>query len=128
MLKKRLVRVTALAAGIAAIPVPGVDVAVNILAHEVSYYMRVFGVERESVYSLRYFDHSLLKCKSQLESNFNLILFVGKKKWNLCSTYDCVRQILVKLDYSNGWIYPIFSYNCCSDLQISSQHASGYKK
>jgi hypothetical protein len=41
MLKKRLVIATVLAAGVAAIPVPGVDVAINIalLVHEVCHYM-----------------------------------------------------------------------------------------
>ena len=119
MLKKRLVRATVLAAGIAAIPLPGVDVPVNIalLVHEVSYYMRIFRVERESVYSLRDFDHSLLKCRYLLERNFNLILFIGKKKLNLCC--NCVRPIFVKFDYSNTWICHIFSYYCCIDLHIS---------
>ena len=60
MLKIRLVATTALAAGIPALPVPGVDVAINtvFLVHEVCHYMSVFGIDREG------FDHSLLKCRS----------------------------------------------------------------
>jgi hypothetical protein len=60
LLKKRLVAATALAAGVAAILVPGIDVAINtvFLVHEVCHYMSVFGIDREG------FDHSLLKCRS----------------------------------------------------------------
>jgi hypothetical protein len=49
MLNKRLVVATALAAGVAAIPVPGVDVAINtvFLLLEVRHYMSVFGIDRE---------------------------------------------------------------------------------
>ena len=81
MLKKRVVVATALAANVAAIPVPGVDVAINtvFLVHEVHHYMRVFGVEQERVNALKDFDHSLLKCRSLLKPSFNMILFVGKK-------------------------------------------------
>jgi len=55
MLKKRIVAATALSAGVAAIPVPGVDVAVitALLVHEVRHYMSVFGVNRQRVYSLK---------------------------------------------------------------------------
>jgi uncharacterized protein (DUF697 family) len=79
MLKKRVVVATALAAGIAAIPVPGGDVVINtvFLVHEVRHYMSVFGVEQERVNALKDFDHSLLKCRSLLKPNFNIILFVG---------------------------------------------------
>lgn len=103
MLKKRLVRAIALAAGIAAIPVPVVDVAVHIalLAHEVSYYMRVFGVERESVYSLRDFDHSLLKCKSLLGPHFKVIHSVGKT----IGTYGALYIMIVK--YLFNWFIPM---------------------
>ena len=81
MLKKRLVRVTALAGIIAAIPVPGVDAAINtgVLANEVRHYMSVFGINRERVYSLKDFDHSLLRCTPLLKPNLNMILFVGAK-------------------------------------------------
>jgi uncharacterized protein (DUF697 family) len=81
MLKKRLVVATALAAGVAAIPVPGVDVAINtvFLFHEVRHYMSVFGIDRERVNSLKGFDHSLLKCRSLLEPNFDMILFLSTK-------------------------------------------------
>ena len=81
ILKKRVVVVTALAASVAAIPVPGVDVTINtvFLVHEVRHYMRVFGVEQESVNALKDFDHSLLKCRYLLKSSFIMILFVGTK-------------------------------------------------
>ena len=81
MLKKRLVVATALAAGVAAIPVPGVDIAINTvyLLHELRHYMSVFGIDRERVNSLKGFEHSLLKCRSLLEPNFNMILFLGTK-------------------------------------------------
>ena len=79
ILKKRVVVVTALAVSVAAIPVPGVDVTINtvFLVHEVRHYMRVFGVEQESVNALKDFDHSLLKCRYL--SSFIMILFVGTK-------------------------------------------------
>ena len=81
MLKKRMVKVTASAAGIALIPVPGLDVIVNttLLIHEVQHYMSVFGVNRKSAYSLKDFDHSLLKCTSLLKPTFNMFLFVCTK-------------------------------------------------
>ena len=68
MLKKRLVAATALAAGVATIPVSGVDVAVMtaMLVHKVRHSMSVFGVNRQRVYSLKDVDHSLLKCRSLL--------------------------------------------------------------
>jgi hypothetical protein len=61
--------------------VPGVDVAINtvFLLHEVRHYMSVFGIDRERVNSLKDFDHSLLKCRSLLEPNFNMILFLSTK-------------------------------------------------
>lgn len=81
MLKKRLVKVTAGAGIIAAIPVPFLDVGVNIavLANEVRHYMSVFGINRENVYSLNDFDHSLLRCATLLRPNLNMIVFVGVK-------------------------------------------------
>ena len=41
--------------------------------------MCVFGVDRERVNSLKDFDHSLLKCRYLLESNFNMILLIVTK-------------------------------------------------
>ena len=81
MLKKRLVIATVLAAGVAAIPVPGVDVAINtaLLVHEVCHYMSVFGINRKRVYSLRNFDHSLLKCRSLIEPSVDMAVFVVTK-------------------------------------------------
>ena len=81
MLKERLVVACALAAGVAAIPVSIVDVAIDsgLLVHEVRHYMRVFGVEQERVAPLKDFDHSLLKCRSLLKPNLNMIPFVGAK-------------------------------------------------
>ena len=81
MLKKRLFVATALAAGVAAIPVLGVNAAVNtvLLVHEVRHYMSVFGVERERVNSLKDFDHSLLKCTYLLKPNINMVLVVVTK-------------------------------------------------
>jgi hypothetical protein len=81
MLKKRLVVAIALAAGVAAIPVPGRNFAINtvFLVHEVCHYMRVFVAEQERVYALKDFDHSLLKCRSLFKPNFNTILFVVTK-------------------------------------------------
>lgn len=60
---------------------PGVDIAVNIsvLVHEVCHYMSVFGVNRQRVYSLKDFDHSLLKCRYLLKPNFNMTYFVVAK-------------------------------------------------
>ena len=66
--------------------------------------MRVFGFERESVYSLRDFDHSLLKCKFLLESNFNLIHFVGKK----IGTYAALKLVFAKSLLN--WIIPMVRY------------------
>ena len=81
MLKKRLVLATALAASLAAIPVPVLDVAINtgVLVHEVRHYMSVFGINRQRVYSLKKFDHSLLKCRSLLEPNLDMAVFVVTK-------------------------------------------------
>ena len=81
MLKKRLVIATVLVAGVAAIPVPGVDVAINtvLLIHEVCHYMSVFAINRKRVYSLRNFDHSLLKCRTLLEPNLDMAVFVFTK-------------------------------------------------
>ena len=81
LLKKRLVAATALAVGVAAIPVPGIDVPINtvFLVHEVCHYMSVFGIDRERVNSLKGFDHSLLKCRSLFERNFDMILFIVTK-------------------------------------------------
>ena len=76
MLKKRLFVATALAAGVAAIPVLGVNAAVNtvLLVHEVRHYMSVFGVDRERVNSFKDFDHSLLKCTYLLKPNMNMLV------------------------------------------------------
>ena len=78
MLKARLVKVTALAASIAATPVPGVDVVANfaLLAKEVGHYMHVFEVQQEFVNSLKDFDQSLLKCRSLLTPTFKMIPFI----------------------------------------------------
>ena len=66
MPRKRLVVATAVAAGVAVIPMPGVDVAINtvFLVHEVRHYMSVFGVSRQRVNTLKDFGQSLLKCRS----------------------------------------------------------------
>ena len=60
---------------------PGVDVAINtaLLIHEVCHYMSVFAINRKRVYSLRNFDHSLLKCRSLLEPNLDMTVFVVTK-------------------------------------------------
>jgi hypothetical protein len=81
MLKIKLFTTTALAAGIPAIPVPGVDDAINtvFLVLEVRQYMHLFGVEQERAYTLKDFENSLLKCKSLFKPNFNTILFVVTK-------------------------------------------------
>jgi hypothetical protein len=77
MFKKRLVVATVLAADIAAIPV--VDDAINTeyLVLEVRLYMHVLGVEKERVNTIKDFDHSLLKCRSLLKPNLNMISVVG---------------------------------------------------
>ena len=51
MLKKRLVIATVLAAGVAAIPVPGLDVVINIvfLRKEVRHCMRVLGSSQKQL-------------------------------------------------------------------------------
>ena len=76
---KRLVVATALAAGIEAIAVPGVDVVIDTVffVHEVRHYMRVSGVEQERVNTFKDVDHSLLKCRSLSEPNFITKRFVG---------------------------------------------------
>jgi hypothetical protein len=78
MLKARLVKVTALAASIAATPLPAVDVAANIvlLSKEVGHYMHVFEVQPEFVNSLKGFDQSLLKSRSMLIPTFKMIPFI----------------------------------------------------
>ena len=55
MLKARLIKVPALAAGVAANPMPVVDVAANcaLLAKEVGHYMHVFEVQPEFANSLK---------------------------------------------------------------------------
>jgi GTP-binding protein EngB required for normal cell division len=81
MLKARLVKVTALAAGIAATPVPVVDVAANfaLLSKEVGHYMHVFEVQPEFLNSLKDFDQSLLKCRSLFTPTFKMIPFIPFK-------------------------------------------------
>lgn len=78
ILKKRLVVATALGAGVAALSVPGLDVAINaaLLVQEVCHYMSVFGINRKRVDSLRDFDHSLLRCRSLLKQNVDMTCFV----------------------------------------------------
>ena len=78
MLKARLVKVTALVGGIAATPLPVVDLAANIalLSKEVGHYMHVFEVQPEFVNSLKGFDQSLLKCRSMLTPAFKMIPFI----------------------------------------------------
>ena len=60
---------------------PGVDVAINIalLIHEVCHYMSVFEINTGRVYSLTNFDHSLLNCRSLLEPNLDMTVFVVTK-------------------------------------------------
>ena len=81
MLKARLVKVSCLAAGAAATPVPGVDAAANfaLLASEMNHYMHVFGVQPEFVNSLKDFDQSLLKCRSLIAPTFKMIPFIIPK-------------------------------------------------
>ena len=81
MLKKRLVVTCAITAGVAAIPMPGIDVAVNtvLIAREVNHYIHVFGVEQERVNTLKDFDRSLLKCRSLCAPNIDITLFVVDK-------------------------------------------------
>ena len=81
MLQKRIAKATAVAASIAAIPLPGVDVVVNIalLANEVYHYLSVFEINRKRVNSLRNFDHLLLKSNFMLGPNFDMPDFVVKK-------------------------------------------------
>jgi hypothetical protein len=76
MFKKRLVVATVLAADIAAIPVVD-DAITEFLVLEVRLYMHVFGVEKERVNTIKDFDHSLLKCRSLLKPNLNMISVVG---------------------------------------------------
>jgi GTP-binding protein EngB required for normal cell division len=81
LLKARLVKVTALAAGIAASPLPGVDAAANfaLLAKELDHYLHVFEIQPEFVNSLKDFDRSLLKCKSLTTQTFKMIPFIISK-------------------------------------------------
>lgn len=81
MLKKRREVVTVLAASVAFVPLPGLDVAFDIalLIHEVNHYMSVFGVNPRKVNSLIGFDRSLLKCKDLLEPNVNMALVLAAK-------------------------------------------------
>jgi hypothetical protein len=75
------VNISALAASVAAIPLPGVDVDVNtaLLVEEVHHYMSVFGINRQRIYSLKDFDHSLLTCTSLLKPNMDMYFFVSTK-------------------------------------------------
>ncbi|VDH96889.1 Hypothetical predicted protein, partial [Mytilus galloprovincialis] len=63
-LKTRIKIATGSAAVIAAIPVPGVDVAVNmgILVEEIYHYNWVFGLGKERLAALKGFDRSTLNC------------------------------------------------------------------
>ena len=100
LLQKRLILVTAFAAGVAAIPVEYIDIAVNValLVHEVHHYMHVFGFKQERVYSLKDFDNSLLKCRALLEPNFDMIHFITAKLGT------CERLLLTK--YLPLWNFP----------------------
>lgn len=63
-LKKRIFLSTTVSAGVAAIPIPGVDVFANIaiLVEEVLHYMSVFGLDKKKLDTLKGFDRKQLKC------------------------------------------------------------------
>jgi hypothetical protein len=119
MLKERLVATTALAASVAAIPLPGVDVDVNtaLLVEEVHHYMSVFGINRQRIYSLKDFDHSLLTCTSLLKPNMDMYFFVSTKMLTCMGLL--VATSVLNLIFAINWICHIFSYYCWNVLHIS---------
>lgn len=73
-LKKRAIAVTTGTALISAIPVPGIDLAINIgiLVRELQHYINVFGLSRKQMESLQNFDYDQLKCKGILSNKLGL--------------------------------------------------------
>ncbi|XP_071180038.1 T-cell-specific guanine nucleotide triphosphate-binding protein 2-like [Mytilus edulis] len=69
-LRKRVVAVTAWTSMIAAIPVPGLDIVINIeiLLNEIKHYVKVFGLDEKELASLKDFDYGQLKCKGVLST------------------------------------------------------------
>lgn len=89
VLKKRIRWITAITAGVAAIPVPGIDLAINIevLLHEIRHYINVFGLNESKIKSLIEFDLTQLKCKllDPLVKDFSKLVLSQLGK--LLSTY-----------------------------------------
>lgn len=81
VLKKRLVDVSIDAAGIAAMPIPGIDVAANItlLVREMIHYINVFGLGKRKMQALESFDMSQLKCNELLFPKLEFSVFVVNK-------------------------------------------------
>ncbi|XP_071177712.1 T-cell-specific guanine nucleotide triphosphate-binding protein 2-like [Mytilus edulis] len=78
VLKNRIKKVSVAAAAIAAVPVPGVDVALNIalLVEEVIHYINSFGLSRKKMETLDTFDTSRLKCTKILLPGAEMAVFV----------------------------------------------------
>lgn len=73
-LKKRAIAVTTGTALISAIPVPFIDLGINIgiLVGVIHHYINVFGLSRKQMESLQNFDYDQLKCKGILSIKLEL--------------------------------------------------------
>lgn len=78
VLKNRIKKVSVGAAAIAAIPIPGVDIALNIalLVEEMSHYINFFGLSNKKMKELESFDTSQLKCRKILIPGADMAVFV----------------------------------------------------
>lgn len=84
-LKKRVIGVTVGTSIISAVPVPGLDMAINfgILVNEVRHYINVFGLSRDHLESLKDFDHSLLKRRDFLSKSITSGVLINIIKQDL---------------------------------------------
>lgn len=73
-LKKRAIAVTVGTSIIAGIPLPFVDLAINlgIIVTEIKHYITVFGLSKKQMDSLQNFDYNQLKCKHLLSKKATL--------------------------------------------------------
>lgn len=81
VLKKRLVKVSIGAAGIAATPIPAIDLVANItlLVDEMIHYIDAFGLGERRMQALESFDRSQLKCNELLFPTIEFSVFVVNK-------------------------------------------------
>lgn len=77
-LKTRIKKISVASASIAAIPVPGLDVALNIalLVEEVMHYINVFGLSSKKMQALDSFDRRDLKCSRILIPSADMAAYV----------------------------------------------------